>query len=178
MNTDTYIINIVLVLLVVRQIRERRLDLRGLLLPVALVAVAGFSFLHTIPTAGNDLILVAVLATAGAAMGVACALATHVRLGNDGTPLARAGRVAAALWIAGVGARMAFAYGSAHGLGPTIAWFSREHAITSASAWVAALVLMALADVTTRLLVLYARGRRLSDRRAPLQWSNAPIVPL
>ena len=55
MNTTGYIINSVLVLLVVRQIRERppRLDRRSLVLPLVLVAVAAANFLHTIPTAGE-----------------------------------------------------------------------------------------------------------------------------
>ena len=34
--------------------------------------------------------------------------------------------------------------------------------ITGSSAWVAALVMMALADVLTRLVVIYLRGRRLA----------------
>jgi len=163
MNTTGYLINSVLVLLVLRQIREHSLDRRSLVLPLVLVAVAAANFLHTIPTAGNDLELELGLAALGAAMGLLCGLATHLRL-DGGTPLARAGVAAAALWIAGCGARLAFAYGSGHGLGPSIARFSIQHSITGASAWVAALVLMALADVTARTLVLHTRGRRLARR--------------
>jgi len=173
MNTTGYIINGILVLLVVRQIRERRLDLRSLALPFVLVAVVAANYLHTIPTGGNDLLLEVGLGAVGALMGVLGALATHVRL-DDGRALARAGYVAAALWVAGVGGRMVFAYGSAHGLGPAIRRFSIDHSITGSPAWVAALVLMALADVGTRLLVLHARGRRL-ERRAH-RVDAAPIV--
>jgi hypothetical protein len=57
---------------------------------------------------------------------------------------------------------MAFAFATSHGLGPAVAGFSVAHQITGADAWVAALVMMALADVLTRLAVLYARGRRLA----------------
>jgi hypothetical protein len=35
-----------------------------------------------------------------------------------------------------------------------------SHQITGSAAWVAALVMMALADVLTRLVVIYLRGRR------------------
>jgi hypothetical protein len=161
MNTTGYIINSVLVLLVLRQIREHRLDRRSLVLPLVLVGVAAANFLHTIPTGGNDLVLELGLVGLGATMGLLCGLTTHVRL-DGGMPLARAGLLAASLWIAGCGARMAFAYGSDHGLGPDIAHFSMHHAITGASAWVAALVLMALADVVARTLVLHARGRRVA----------------
>jgi hypothetical protein len=96
-------------------------------------------------------------------MGLLCGLSTHLRL-DGSTPLGRAGFAAASLWIAGCGARLAFAYGAGHGLGPSLARFSIHHSITGAPAWVAALVLMALADVTARTLVLHTRGRRLAQR--------------
>lgn len=168
MSTTDYIINAVLVLLVVRQIRERRLDLRSLVLPVALVALVAANYLHSVPTIGNDSLLELGLAAAGAAMGAAGALTTHVRLGEDGVARARAGFAAAGLWIAGVGGRLAFALAAGHGLGPAIASFSVHHAISGAQAWVAALVLMALADVGTRLVLLHLRGRRLERRGAAL----------
>jgi len=163
MDTTGYIVNSVLVLLVLRQIQERPLDLRSLIRPVLLVAAAAAFFLHTIPTGGNDLVLELGLAGLGAAMGAASARATRVRL-DGGTAVARAGVVAATLWIGGVGARMAFAYAAGHGFGSAIGRFSAAHSITGSSAWVTALVLMALADVTARLVVLHARGRRLERR--------------
>jgi hypothetical protein len=165
MDTTGYIVNIALVLLVVRQIRERRLDLRSLVLPVALVALVATQYLHSVPTVGNDTILELVLAASGAVMGALGALTTHVRLGADGVALGRAGLAAAGLWIAGVGGRLAFAVAAAHGLGPAIGSFSVHHDISGPQAWVAALVLMAFADVGTRLVVLHLRGRRL-ERRA------------
>jgi hypothetical protein len=160
MNTTGYIINAILVLLVVRQLRDRRLDAASLLLPVALVAGAAVYYLHSIPTAGNDLTLELALAASGATMGALCGAATFVRRGDDDVALARAGVIAATLWIAGVGGRMGFAYASDHGLRPSIARFSTGHGITSGGAWVAGFVLMALADVLARLVVLHLRGRR------------------
>jgi hypothetical protein len=70
------------------------------------------------------------------------------------------------MWIGGVGARLAFAVAAGNGAGPAIARFSVAHHITGSSAWVAALVMMALADVLTRLVVIYLRGRRLSASTA------------
>ena len=163
MNTTGYIINGVLVLLVLRQIREHRLDRRGLVRPLALVGIAALEYLHSIPTAGNDLLLELGLAAAGATMGALCAFTTHLRIAR-GAPLARAGFVAATLWVVGCGGRLAFAFGADHGLGPALRRFSVEHSITSASAWVTAFVLMALADVVTRVVVLHVRGRRLARR--------------
>ena len=68
------------------------------------------------------------------------------------------------MWIGGVGARLAFAIAAGNGAGPAIARFSIAHHITGSAAWIAALVMMALADVLTRLAVIYLRGR-LARRR-------------
>ena len=168
MNTiTTYLINASLILLVLRQIREHPLDARSLATPVLAVAAAAVMFLHTIPTGGSDLALEAACAAAGAAMGAIGGLATRLRLGADGRPLGRAGVLAASMWIGAVGARLAFAVADGNGAGPAITRFSVAHHITGSSAWVAALVMMALADVLTRLVVIYLRGRRLAAGSAP-----------
>ena len=72
------------------------------------------------------------------------------------------------MWIAGVGARMVFYFAATHGAGPAIAAFSIAHHITGPAAWTAALVMMALADVLTRLAVVYLRGRRLIAMGTPV----------
>jgi hypothetical protein len=162
---NIYLINALLVLLVVRQIREHQLDLRALAVPVLAVGTAAVMFLHSVPGGGSDIALDLLCLSAGAALGAVGGLATHLRVGADGRPLGRAGVLAASMWIAGVGARMVFyfAYFAAtHGAGPAIARFSVAHHITGPGAWTAALVMMALADVLTRLAVVYLRGRRLT----------------
>ena len=110
MNATDYLINAILVLLVLRQIRETRLTRQMLLLPVLIVIGAAAYYLRSVPTSGNDILLDVTLAAAGAALGGLCALATHLRRGADGVPLSRAGWVAAILWVVGIGARMGFAY--------------------------------------------------------------------
>ena len=57
---------------------------------------------------------------------------------------------------------MVFAIAATNGAGPAIARFSIAHQITGSAAWVAALIMMALADVLARLAVIYLRGRRLT----------------
>jgi hypothetical protein len=71
------------------------------------------------------------------------------------------------MWIAGVGARMVFYFAVTHGAGPAIAAFSISHHLTGPAAWTAALVMMALADVLTRLGVVWVRGRRLTGTGSP-----------
>ena len=167
MNATDYAINAILVLLVLRQIRETRLTWQILLLPVLIVIGAACYYLRSVPTAGNDIVLDLTLAAVGATLGGLCALATRLRRGADGVPLSRAGLTAAILWVVGIGARMGFAYATSHGAAPAIGRFSVAHSITSADAWVAALFLMALAEVVTRLAVLWLRSSRLPSVDAP-----------
>jgi len=171
-NTSMYLINAFLILLVIRQIREHSLDARSLATPVLAVAAAAVLFLHSVPVGGSDLALDAACVTAGAAMGTIGGLATRLRLGADGRPLGRAGVLAASMWIGGVGARLAFAVAASNGAGPAIARFSSTQHITGSAAWVAALVMMALADVLTRLVIIYLRGRRLAA--APAATAGIP----
>jgi hypothetical protein len=165
-NITMYLVNASLILLVIRQIREHPLDARSLMVPVLAVGCAAVMFLHSVPAGGGDLVLEATCVLAGAAMGALGGLATKLRLGADGRPLGRAGVLAASMWVGGVGARLAFAVAATNGAGPAIARFSVAHHITGSSAWVAALVMMALADVLTRLAVIYLRGRRLAPAPA------------
>jgi len=171
---NIYLINALLILLVVRQIREHQLDLRALAVPVLAVAAATVMFLHAVPSAGSDITLDLLCTLAGAAMGAIGGLATRLRLGADGGPLGRAGVLAASMWIAGVGARMVFYFAATHGAGPAIAAFSVAHHITGSAAWTAALVMMALADVLTRLAVVAIRGRRLSAAGTPVIPASVP----
>ena len=57
MNINMYVINAILVLMVVRQVREHPLDLRSLAAPVLAVGCAAVLFLHSVPTGGHDLVL-------------------------------------------------------------------------------------------------------------------------
>ncbi|HEY2794230.1 MAG TPA: hypothetical protein VGJ28_17830 [Micromonosporaceae bacterium] len=161
MSTTDYIVNAALILLVLRQVRESKFSWFTLVLPVVLVTGFGIYYLRSVPTGGNDLVLEIGLATAGALLGVACGLATRMRRDNVGAVLTRAGILAAVLWVAGVGARIAFSQFAEHGGGASIYRFSAAHSITSMQAWVAALILMSFAEVMARLVTMWLRARRL-----------------
>ena len=173
---NIYLINALLVLLVIRQIREHQLDLRALAVPVLAVGAAAVMFLHAVPVGGSDLTLELACVLAGTVMGAIGGLATRLRLAADGRPLGRAGVLAAGMWIAGVGARMVFYFAATHGAGPAIAAFSITHHITGSAAWTAALVMMALADVLTRLAVVWIRGRRLTAKATPAITASVPAA--
>ncbi|HXR11052.1 MAG TPA: hypothetical protein VN770_02050 [Gaiellaceae bacterium] len=159
MTTSEYLLNAAFVLLVLRQARERELDRRSVIAPLVLLFFVATQYLHSLPTAGNDLVLIVTLAAAGLTLGILGGFATHVRTAN-GVALARVGWIAGGLLVLGIGARLAFAFAIGHGFRPAIADFSVAHQI-GAVAWPVALVLMALIEVGARIAVVQIRGRRL-----------------
>jgi hypothetical protein len=158
MTTTDYLINAMFVLIVVRQARERALDWRSVIIPLAIVAYVAHLYIRSIPTSGNDLALIAALATVGLTLGIASGFATHVRAGANGLAIARVGWIAGALLIAGIGSRMAFAFALTHGAHHAVASFSIAHQL-SAAAWPVALVMMALLEVATRIAIVQLRGQ-------------------
>jgi hypothetical protein len=165
MTATDWIIDIALVLIVFRQLREERLTIRTILLPLALMGWAASYYLHAIPTAGNDMLLIALLAVVGTAFGLAGGLLTRVRYYN-GSVRIKATASAASLWVISMGFRMAFAVWASYPGGAShIARFSAAHDITSGQAWVTALLLMAFGEVILRLGTIVIRGQILS--RAP-----------
>lgn len=161
MTTFDYALNFALIGLVLLQLHGRRLDRRGLLLPMGLVVWAASRYLHGIPTDGNDDVLVVLGVLTGAGLGTWSALLTRLHRGADGVAVARATVGAALLWVLGMGARMAFALYTQHGGAPTVARFSVAHHLTGPG-WVTAMVLMAFAEVISRTLLLWVRSRTLS----------------
>jgi hypothetical protein len=160
MTTTDYIVNAAFVLVVLRQARERQLDLRGLIVPLVVVFLVAQRYVHSIPTSGNDLVLVALLAALGLTLGLVSGYATHVRTGEGGGVLVRVGWIAGVLLVAGICSRMVFAFAVTHGARPAIRDFSIAHHIGPA-AWPLALVSMALLEVTARLVTVQLRAARL-----------------
>ena len=154
MTFTDYLINIVLIGLVILQIRGSRLDLRTAIRPVILVAIAAAYYLRAFPTAGNDVTLYAVLGGIGLVLGIGCGATTRVWRASDGHGYAKAGVIAAVLWIIGIGKSLGFEEFMSHGGTHAIVSFSIAHDITSQNAWVAGLVTMALAEVISEIVVI------------------------
>jgi hypothetical protein len=161
MTLTDYLIDIALIAVVLRNIRESRFGLHAVLLPLGLLGFAASHYLTSLPTAGHDVALYVVLAAVGATVGALSGLTTHLRINDDGELLARAGVAAASLWVLGMGARMAFSL-YANGFGQdAVTRFSIDHAITGAGAWTAALIFMAAGQVVVKLAVQLVRGQQL-----------------
>jgi hypothetical protein len=174
MTFSDYLIDISLIAIVLLQIRGRKLTTKALLVPLGIVGWVAYSYLRGVPTAGNDLFLVGACAALGATLGGLSGKFTSVYDDGRGTPIAKAGAIAAGLWILGTGARLAFQVYATHGGGAAIGRFSVAHSITSANAWAAALILMALSEAVTRTGVL--AWRSLEIRRQAAMSDARPTV--
>ena len=159
MTLTDYLVDSLLVLLVVRQIREARWDRRAIVLPLVITAYVVYTYVHSIPTSGNDLLLITGLTLVGVLSGTISALATRVRTDGGRYALVRAGWIAAGIWVASMSARFAFAVSASHSGGPALARFTIDNHLTP-NVWVAALVLMALGEVVTRVGLISCRAYR------------------
>ncbi|MBV8219594.1 MAG: hypothetical protein JO325_14095 [Solirubrobacterales bacterium] len=167
MTFTDYLIDSALVLLVLLQIKERKLTTKAIVRPLIIVGIAVVNYLHGIPTAGNDLVLVAVLALLGLLIGVASGQTVLMRRGPDGDVLARSGWASAFFWVLGMGSRFAFLIWANNGGASTIGHFSATHSITSGEAWTVAVLAMAVFEVCGRTLVQAGRRQQLEGRVAP-----------
>jgi hypothetical protein len=161
MTFTDYVLDIVLIAIVIRQVRESRLDLRAVLLPVGICVFVCSHYLKALPTDGNDLLLIGGFAAVGVLCGAVSAAATRVRSDGGDHALIKAGWVAAGIWVASMGFRLGFAIWSSHGGSDDLTRFSIEHHITGGDAWTDALVLMAMGEVFVRTGLLVLRGRRV-----------------
>lgn len=166
MSITNYLIDSALVLLVLLQIKERPLTTHALVRPLIIVSIAVFSYLKGIPTAGNDLVLVGVLALLGTLIGTASGQTVHMRV-VDGLVTSQARLASAFFWVLGMGSRFAFLIWINDGSGKrSLATFSAHHQITSGEAWTVALLAMAVFEVVSRSVVLYLRRQRMVERRS------------
>ena len=170
MSLGDYVIDILLVALVLRQIVPRALTARSVLLPALLLVFAGSQYLKGFPTAGNDLLMEVVLILLGAAFGLLSGLTTKVWADPARGITARAGVLAASSWVLGMGIRLGFDIWAHTASGEaSLVRFSVRHSITTADAYSTAFVLMAFAQVIIRVGILQYRRLRLSPpaSRAP-----------
>lgn len=137
--------------------------------PVVIVLAVAAFYLHSFPTAGNDVQLVLVFLAAGVVLGIVSGLFVRVRQEEStGKILTTAGFGFAAIWIAVTVGRMLFIYGADHWFTAGLVSFSRTHLITGADAWTAAFVTLSLAMVLARLAVLMIGAARVSRAQRSL----------
>ena len=160
MSVTDYVIDILLILVIFRQVRPHELTPRAALLPLVLLAVAGIVYLRPFTLRGNDLALILILAAVGIVLGALSGLADRIWWDEQRQLMFRAGAISVITWVAGMGFRFWFAYYAYHSGGPAVARFSVRHDISGADIWTTALVLMAFGQVLARLAVLQVRRIR------------------
>jgi hypothetical protein len=166
MSTSQWILSLTLLAwALVRNVGTRRVTRGTFVLPAVIVVAAVAGFLSPLPTAGNDLVLVAVLGAVGVVLGLAASAATRLEH-RDGVLTATAGAAFAALWVLMIGVRIAFAQWATGPGAQTVGMFSRDHLITGADAWTAAFVVMALGMVLARTAALAVRSYRVTTAPA------------
>ncbi len=176
MSVTDYVIDILLIAVIFRQVRPHQLTPRAALLPLVLLAIAGAIYLKPPFTArGNDLALIVILTVAGAVLGVISGLADRVWTDRTGALLYRVSVLSIVAWIAGMGFRFAFQFWAYHSGGPSIARFSVSHDITGASTWTTAFFLMAFGQVIARVGMLQLR--RIRSASAVPAREAATIAP-
>lgn len=164
MSAQDYLVDILLIGLVLNQMRTRPLTLRMAVLPVLVLAWAWSSYFQSFSPNGHEVLLLVAFAVVGGALGVVSGATTRIWWGAEGL-LFRSGLVAAAAWILGMGFRLAFEVWATSRYGQSwLTAFSIRHGIVDASAWVTALLLMAVAEVVGRVGVIQAR--RVAAERA------------
>jgi hypothetical protein len=160
MTTIDYLIGVAALAFVLWNMRPKELTDRQLLRPLIIAVVVCVEFLHGVPTTGAAGALVAAGVLIGVGSGAVAALATRLERNGAGRVMAAATPLAIGVTAVAFGARMGFAVAATNGLGPAIGRFSASIGVHSAQAWVAALVLMAVADLVTRAAILWQRRRQ------------------
>ncbi|WP_205863106.1 hypothetical protein [Planosporangium thailandense] len=150
MSLTQWILNVgLLAWVLLRNIGARPVTRSTFAVPLLIVGVAAVAFLRGVPTAGDDVTLELAGVGAGVAAGALATAFTRMSL-RRGRLTLRAGAAFAAVWVAVIGGRVAFAEWATHSGARAVGEFSMRHHITGADAWTAACVLMALAMVLTR----------------------------
>jgi hypothetical protein len=126
--------------------------------PLLIAGIAGSMYLSAFASKGDGLAVELAGAGIGAVLGLLAGSLMRVEHDGEGQAFTRAGASYALIWIAVVGSRLLFIYGSENWFSSSLESWMVSHHVTTA-ALTNGLVLMALGMTVARTLSLIARAR-------------------
>lgn len=159
MPTSALILSaVILIGVLASDLGRRAVTHRRLGRPLLIAGIAGSMYLSAFASKGDGLAIELAGAGVGAVLGLLAGSLMRVEHDRDGQAFTRAGASYVMIWVAVVGTRLAFIYGSEHVFSASLGSWMAAHHVTTA-ALTNGLVLMALAMTVARTISLIARAR-------------------
>ena len=124
MTVIDWVLPLLLVLSVVRQLRGKHLTLVSLLWPIGLVVWAAITYVRGFAPSTADLVLVVGCTITGIVLGALAGHYSSVYHAPEGGLMVKSTAASIVFWTLGIIGRLVFARYATHGGGPTIARFS------------------------------------------------------